>query len=222
MIRSLISASVTRALTSVFAAKLSLQHPPPDIDWKGAVRYERDSVRYGTLALALRRIASEGIPGSLAEIGVYRGLTSRFMRRYAPTRRLFLFDTFEGFPSKDLDRSDTRFQDTAIETVKQAVGDLRDVVIRPGYFPDSAAGLEDEQFALVMLDVDLYNPTKAGLEFFYPRLSPGGYLFVHDYTNVESNHAVSRAADEFLADKPEALIESPDMWGTVVLRKNRK
>jgi O-methyltransferase len=95
------------------------------------------------------------------------------------------------------------------------------VVFRPGYFPDSAAGLEEEVFSLVMLDVDLYKPTLAGLTFFYPRLSPGGYLFIHDYTNVESDHAVSRATEEFMADKPEALIESPDMWGTVILRRNR-
>ena len=70
-----------------------------------------------------------------------------------------------------------------------------------------------------MLDADLYKPTRAGLEFFYPRMSKGGYIFLHDYTSSESNYAVSRAADEFLADKPEKIIEIPDTWGTALFRK---
>jgi len=221
MPRSFLSDLATRALTRIYARKLSLQHPPTDIDWMSAATYERDCVRYSTLALALRRIESERVEGAFAEVGVYRGLTSRFFRQFAPKRKLILFDTFSGFPEQDLDRADGRFQDTALETVKQTIGDVNGVVFRPGYFPDSAAGLEEEVFSLVMLDVDLYKPTLAGLTFFYPRLSPGGYLFIHDYTNVESDHAVSRATEEFMADKPEALIESPDMWGTVILRRNR-
>lgn len=43
----------------------------------------------------------------------------------------------------------------------------------PGYFPETAAGI-DEQFAFVSLDVDLFEPTRAGLHWFYERLSPGG------------------------------------------------
>jgi O-methyltransferase len=44
-------------------------------------------------------------------------------------------------------------------------------------------GLNDVLYALVNLDADLYNPTKAGLEYFYPHLSPGGVIFIHDYNH---------------------------------------
>ena len=36
---------------------------------------------------------------------------------------------------------------------------------------------------------------------------------------MSSNQAVSRATDEFLADKAEKVIEIPDTWGTALFRK---
>jgi len=183
-------------------------------------RYD-DNVRYSTLALALHRIESECISGAIAEVGVFRGMTSSFIRRTSnPSRKFYLFDTFEGFAEADLEgRSDARFRDTSVEEVLKKVGDTRNVEVRKGYFPDSAAGLENEKFSLVMLDVDLYAASLATLRFFYSRLSPGGYFFMHDYNSLESERGVSRAANEFLADKPEFLLEIPDICGTALFRK---
>jgi O-methyltransferase len=93
------------------------------------------------------------------------------------------------------------------------------VVLRPGYVPETLAGLEDERFAFVLLDLDLYDPTVASLEFFYPRLAPGGYLVMHDYNSEESNWACKRAFDGFLADKPERVVELGDMWGSALIRR---
>ena len=70
-----------------------------------------------------------------------------------------------------------------------------------------------------MLDVDIYVPTVAAREFFYPRLSSGGYLFVHDYDSPESDNAMQRALGGFLPGKPEKVLELPDEWGSAVLQK---
>ena len=99
------------------------------------------------------------------------------------------------------------------------VGPSSNVKIRPGIFPDTAVGLEQEFFALAMLDVDIYVPTVAARESFYPRLSSGGYLFVHDYDSPESDNAMQRALGGFLPGKPEKVLELPDEWGSAVLRK---
>jgi O-methyltransferase len=72
-----------------------------------------------------------------------------------------------------------------------------------------------------MLDFDLYKSALDVFRFFYPRLVPGGYFFMHDFNNPESDRAISRAATEFLADKPERLIEIPDEWGSALFRKCR-
>jgi O-methyltransferase len=184
------------------------------------VFFSPDPVRTAAIFLAVRRLEQEHIAGAFAEVGVFRGELSRVLHRLAPARQLYLFDTFEGFHEKDLKgEADGRFRDTSLEVVKRNLGNLEHVIFRVGFFPETADGLESEQFAFVMLDVDKYEPTLAGLRFFYPRLSPGGHVFVHDYNSPESNWGVSRAVNEFLADKPEKLIELPDGCGSVVFRK---
>jgi O-methyltransferase len=179
-----------------------------------------DEIRYSTLALAIQRLELDQISGSFAEVGVYRGATSSFIHHQSPNRRFYLFDTFEGFPSKDLEgMDDTRFSDTSEESVVRFIGGNQNIILRKGYFPESASGLEDEQFAFVMLDCDLYRSSLSVLEFFYPRMARGGYFFMHDFNSPESEHAVSRATLEFMANKPELPIEIPDHYGSALFRK---
>ena len=180
-----------------------------------------DYFRYATLGLAAQRVVDEAIPGAFAEVGVWRGETSAFLHRVAPERTLYLFDTFQGFDERDLPpgAGDLRFRDASQEAVRRRVGPSERVVFRVGYVPDTLAGLEDETFAFVLLDLDLLAPTEASLEFFYPRLSPGGYLVMHDYNNSESNWACKRAFDGFLRDRPEQLVELGDVWGSALVRK---
>jgi O-methyltransferase len=180
-----------------------------------------DYFRYTTLGLAAQRVLDEDVPGAFAEVGVWRGETSAFLHRVAPGRRLYLFDTFTGFPDGDLPPGvvDARFRDTSEQAVRRRVGGSPNVVLRPGHVPDTLAGLEDERFAFVLLDLDLLEPTRASLEFFYPRLSAGGYLVVHDYNNPESDWACKRALDAFLEDRPEQIVELGDVWGSALIRR---
>lgn len=199
-----------------------MRFPTFDAGIERAAVASLDYVRYASLALAVRTLQRENVGGAFAEVGVYRGDTSRFLQRCAPERRLFLFDTFEGFPVPDREpenANDSRFQDTSEELVRRALGGSDRVIIRKGRFPETAAGLENERFAFVLLDLDVFAPTQAGLEFFYPRLAPGAYVFVHDYNSPESNAACFRAVEEAMRGKPERVIEIPDVWGSVVFRK---
>lgn len=200
-----------------------MRFPPYSPAVRDRIEALADDVRYSTLALAIQRLETERIEGAFAELGVYKGITSRFIHQQAPNRQLYLFDTFAGFPAGALETDkDDRFRDTSQEHVGRLIGNLSNVVFRPGYFPQTAAGLEQERFALVMLDFDLYRSAIDAFGFFYPRLVPGGYFFMHDFNNPESDHAISRAASEFLEDKPESLMEIPDVWGSAVFRKIRQ
>lgn len=101
------------------------------------------------------------------------------------------------------------------------VAEPRDTVrVRKGYFPESAKGLEGNTFALVSLDLDTYEGILAGWEFFYPRLSRGGYIFVHDFNAMEYDRGPFRATTAFLSDKPEMIVEIPDQWGSALIRKS--
>lgn len=180
-----------------------------------------DYFRYATLGLAVQRILDEGIEGAFAEVGVWRGQTSAMLHRLAPQRRLYLFDTFSGFPDEDLPpgTQDGRFQDTSAAAVRARVGPSDSVTLVPGYVPETLAPHGEERFAFALLDLDLEAPTRGALDFFYPRLSPGGYLVIHDYNNPESDWACKRTFDAFLADKPERVVEIGDMWGSALIRR---
>ena len=75
-----------------------------------------------------------------------------------------------------------------------------------------------DRFAIVHLDCDLNKPTAAGLSYFYPRLSSGGLLILHDYS---SGHwgGCSDAIDDFMKDKPERPVLMPDKAGTAIVVK---
>ena len=203
-------------------AAAMMKYPTYGLSMNQSLSSGGDYFRYATIGLAIQRILSDGIHGDLAEVGVYRGDMSRFIHQLAPERTYYLFDTFEGFPKNDLEPDvsvDNRFSDTTVEAVLQKVGDSRNIIIKKGYVPDTLQGLENEQFAFVLLDLDLFNPTISSLNFFYPRLAIGGYLIVHDYNNPESNWACKRAVNEFMQDKTEKIIEIADEYGTVLFRK---
>lgn len=110
-----------------------------------------------------------------------------------PDRKFYLYDTFNGFDERDIDiyeecsknfRETFIFNDTNFEVVLKNIAYRGNAIIRKGYFPETIGETEkDEKFAFVSLDMDLYKPTMAGLNFFWPRLSPGGVIFVHDFVN---------------------------------------
>ncbi len=77
-------------------------------------------------------------------------------------------------------------------------------IIYPGLFPDSAGASSDCRFSFVHLDVDLYESTRAALEFFYPRMNPGGMILSHDYVIADG---VRNAFDEFFEPKAETVLE---------------
>jgi O-methyltransferase len=113
----------------------------------------------------------------------------------------------------------TEFADTSLDYVRNFVGD-QDVMFVQGRFPDSIpAELYAARFCLVHIDCDLYEPAKAGLEFFYPRLSPGGLLIVHDYANPFWG-GIKRAVDEYCLTIRERPLVFGDTSGTAMIRKS--
>jgi O-methyltransferase len=185
-----------------------------------------DYCRMMSLRLAADRIIDHGVPGSIAELGVYQGELASVLNRLFPERTLYLFDTFEGFSANDLSGGAEQnhskavagdFQDTTIDLVLSRMTHPDRVSVRKGYFPETTNGLEDT-FAFVSLDVDLYKPTVAGLNYFYPRLSPGGYIFVHDYNN-RRYRGVRSAVDEFSKASGAPVVPLPDMAGTAIISK---
>ena len=187
----------------------------------------RDKVRFYTLWFQTVRLKKHNVPGHFAELGVYKGITANILYEMDRSRELHLFDTFQGFHPKDLQYETSKaekyttkeFSDTTVEAVKKYINGGNAVKFHAGYFPETAAGLENELFALVSIDADLYKPTLEGLRFFYSRLAPGGVILIHDYNH--NWNGVQKAVDEFLKTIPENIAELPDWQGSAMLIKNK-
>lgn len=144
------------------------------------------------------------IEGDIAEVGTYLGGSAKLMSLVKGSRTIHTFDSFEGLPApkmQDGRRSLYEGQFTAgYEDVRAFLGSAAQVY--KGWFPQAAGALTQGTFSLVHLDTDLYQSTKDGLEYFYPRLSRGGAIISHDYTY----EGVRQAFDEFFAGKKEIVI----------------
>lgn len=144
------------------------------------------------------------LSGSVAEVGVYQGDFAKHINRIFPESTLYLYDTFQGFQTEDLRLEECQahaeayahYANTAVRTVLDKLPHADRAVVREGFFPDTATG-EDDGYVFVNLDADLYAPTRAGLEFFWPRLIPGGEIFVHDFFAPDFT-GVKKAVTEFM------------------------
>ena len=181
---------------------------------------ENDYVRLASLELICKRLAE--IPGAAAELGVYRGEFAKNINRLLPERKLYLFDSFEGFAESA--GASTSFQaahkNTAVDRVLALMPHPENVIVKQGFFPQSLKGLEEE-FCFVSLDVDFYQATLDGLRYFWPRLSPGGYIMLHDWGNPDLPQ-VAEAVAQYEAELGMKLSAVPicDITGTLVLSKS--
>ena len=187
---------------------------------------QRDFVRNQAFRLAARLVTDRDVQGAVAELGVYQGDQAKLLNTLFPDRLLYLFDTFSGFSAKNLSAESGQgfsvaavgdFANTSIELVVNKMPHPDQLKLFPGFFPDTTEGIE-EAFAFVSLDVDLYEPTLAGLDWFFPRLNPGGYIFVHDYNN-RRYLGVRNAVDHFLEHNKAGCVPLPDFAGSVIITK---
>ncbi|MEP1096931.1 MAG: TylF/MycF/NovP-related O-methyltransferase [Cyclobacteriaceae bacterium] len=186
----------------------------------------RDKVRFYHLWFQIERLKRNQISGAFAELGVHQGKTAKAIHHMDQDRAFYLFDTFKGFAKEDLSQetqtderySTAMFEDTSVEKVQEHIDGNDNLIFKPGFFPDTSAGLEAESFSFVHIDADLYAPTLKALNFFYSRLTKGGVIIIHDYNHTWEG--VPKALNEFIRSIPESLVELPDWQGSALIVKN--
>lgn len=184
-----------------------------------------DYIRLSTLELVANEINKKKINGNVAEVGVYKGKFAKYINQYFPSKKLYLFDTFEGFDEKDkktekelgLNEATQDFSNTSVENVLKIMPFPNQCIIRKGFFPETAVNIKDS-FAFVSLDTDLYEPIYQGLVYFYPRMEKGGYIFVHDVNN-DSYKGAAKAVEQYSAEQNLSFVPIPDSCGSVIIVK---
>lgn len=188
-----------------------------------------DLIRTSALSLIADEIHSRSISGEVAEFGVARGDFARVINALFPERKLYLFDTFDSFNERDMQYEEKhsyalelrpaslRYKNIDVREVLSRMRYPENCIVRQGYFPSTAEGLE-ELFCFVSIDCDLYQPIYAGLQYFYPRLTEGGCIFVHDYLS-KYYRGVRPALRKYADEHGIRYAVLPDNAGTAVILK---
>ena len=164
---------------------------PYDEDTDNRVIWLRDFADY---------VYSCNIQGNTAECGVFRGYFSKYINKYFHDRKLYLFDTFEGFGANsfedeiklgnesfingDFSRKANVFSATSVELVMRDMPIPDNCIVKKGFFPQTAVDVNDV-FCFVNLDMDLYQPMLDGLRFFWEKMTPEGIILLHDYSSAQ-------------------------------------
>jgi hypothetical protein len=181
---------------------------------------------------AVGYVVANRIPGDIVECGVWRGGNMMAAARTLgeqgeTTRRLHLFDTFEGMvPPGPRDRyrdgspaigvfdraiaaaDNAKWCDAGVEEVQAAMsltGYPEECInYLVGRVEDTLPRDAPEQIAILRLDTDWYESTRHELAHLYPRLAPGGVLIIDDYGYWQG---VRQAVDEhFAMVEPQPLL----------------
>lgn len=158
----------------------------------------------------LLRLISD-VEGDTAECGVFEGASSWLIcaASQGGDRVHHLFDSFEGLSEPGASDGSywTRGNLAASEDLvrRNLEPFAEQLEFHKGWIPDRFPDVSDTTFAFVHVDVDLRNPTLDSLEFFYPRLAPGGVLLCDDY-GFGTCRGATAAIDDFLRDKPEKML----------------
>lgn len=210
-------------LISAVQMLLLRQHKDPEaVQLLHKVRRERPSLLNAYESYTIYSLAKgfAHVPGEMAEVGVFRGGSAKLICEVKGDKPLHLCDTFEGLPKSSAHdkavHSENQYS-CSLESVQGYLRGYENVHYYKGIFPEKAAPLEDKKFCFAHFDVDLYEGTRACLEFFYPRMVPGGVMITHDYSILAG---VRKAFDEFLADKPEGAIQLPSTQCMVIKLPN--
>ena len=196
-------------------------HPDFQEIYKGAEQYTIVPPDRCYILVSLARYTTH-LRGDFAECGVFKGGTALLLCRVLKDigKKLYLFDSFKGLPKGDEEKDkyfrEGQFSNESVESVQQLLHDFRNIFdIRQGWIPNTFSGLENNCYAFVHLDVDLYQSTLDCCKYFYPRLVPAGVLLFDEY-GFPAARGEKDAVDEFFANKPESPITLPTGQAIVI------
>lgn len=137
------------------------------------------------------------VPGSMVEIGMWRGGSATIICHLKGDKRFYGFDTFEGLPQRSAE-DEKWFRKKQFssrqEDVSASLANFPAVTLTKGIFPESGSILNGEQISFVNLDVDLYKGTFDSLSFLWEKMSERGLILIHDF----HLGGVKKAVAEFL------------------------
>ena len=208
--------------------------------WDRVAPYTMTSPERGlALYNAVNHVIDNSVPGAFVECGVWKGGSSMLialtlLARGIDDRNLILIDTFDGMTepgSHDVDRhgqtasglmggqkgeelADLVLAKAGLDAVKAAMASTGYPARRIRYAKGDARldlpNIHTSIIALLRLDTDFYDSTKAELETLYKRVSQGAPVLIDDYGHWAG---CKKAVDEFFQNEAElGRHKAPALW----------
>ena len=168
----------------------------------------------GTLSAMVELITATRDSGAaIVEIGVGRGFTSVFLLEHLRTSRdprsLLLVDTFSGFTDESIDYELGRRDKSPSDLTDYSYASSKVFefgLTRLGYSRYRIMGADCTKvdweaigpIGALLLDVDLYQPTRETLELVWPLVIPGGGIIVDDCIEPHWADGALQAYTEFI------------------------
>lgn len=207
------------------------QHPEPSFVVADLLRryYAKNAMmtasELSSVLSNLEAVLVEGVEGNVVELGCHIGNTSIFIRRLLDQfenvdkmepRSFHVYDSWEGLPQKDETKDGfcRWFYQGALAAPQASFARkfrracLRAPIQHKGWFIDADY---PEKIGFAFFDGDFYQSVLNSFEMVYPRLTPGARIVIDDYGS-ELLPGCKMACDDFLADKPEKVVQIP-MYG---------
>jgi hypothetical protein len=147
--------------------------------------------------------------GWIVIAGTYKGGDAMATRIVAPDRGLLVIDSFEGlselteedqcekvmkagsFSNGGVDQYISNFDEVALESP--------DEIAKMWIDKETIKQISEREIGFLWLDLDLYEPTLACLQHFWPMMVEGGIVMTHDYS-FEQTPGIEKACQEFGGD----------------------
>jgi O-methyltransferase len=179
--------------------------------------------RLDHLQACVEDVIARGVPGDVLEAGVWRGGAAILMRGVLKAhgvqdRVVWAADSFEGLPEPDAERFPREAAAFQGPVMRDALGHLAasledvqanftrygllDAQVRflRGWFHETLPAAPVGPLAVLRVDGDFHDSTRAVLDALYGKLSVGGWLIADDYGEDEWTYC-RQAVDGFRAER---------------------
>jgi hypothetical protein len=148
------------------------------------------------------------IEGDIVECGVGYGDSlfafSVLAAREGKGRRVWGFDSFEGFPETSIEDQSPRnpqkgqWGDATLEKLQNRIEIIKpgNIEIRKGFFEDTLPAYSGK-IALLHIDADIYQSYKTALNCLFDKVEPRGIVAFDEY-GIDIWPGATKAVDEFL------------------------
>lgn len=149
------------------------------------------------------------LPGSVAECGCWKGLSSflicNFLSKWHKNfdgTGVYIVDSFEGLSKptendfiqisiaiRGRDRKGMPFKPQGaysadMESVRKALKNFPNIELIKGWIPKVLSSQPERKYRFVHIDLDLYEPIRGAVEYYLSRMVPGGIIICDDYGSL--------------------------------------